>query len=147
MRVNILFDTSFLVEIDRKNPKAIELAKLLTSLDYTFWISTITVAEIMVGMNLSKNYQKSHENGTFLLSQFNWFEFNGTAAAKTSQIISDLRLDGKTIEFQDASIAASALILSAEYLITQNKNDFSQVIHLESKVFTIDELLRKLKKK
>lgn len=144
--MNILFDTSFLVEIDRKNPKAINLAKTLTLEGYSFWISTITISEIMVGINLAKNFELAKENGTYVLNQFRWIDFDSTAATKTGQIIAHLRASGKTIEFQDAAIAASGLVLGVEYLVTQNKKHFSDVSFLKEKIFTIDELLLKIKK-
>jgi predicted nucleic acid-binding protein len=142
--VNILFDTTFLVEIERKNKNAIELAKNLVDRDYHFWISTITVSEIMTGAYLRKDYEKAKERALTALNQFNWLEMNGSIALKSGEILAFLISHGRRVDYQDAVIAASAIELSVQFLVTENKKHFVDIPLLKDRVFTISELAKNM---
>ncbi|MFH2106954.1 MAG: type II toxin-antitoxin system VapC family toxin [Candidatus Micrarchaeota archaeon] len=144
--MDITFDTSFLVQIDRGNPQAIELIKKLTKEDTHLWISTITVSEIITGVYLRKDFEDAKQMANLVLGQFNWFNFNGVIAERTGEILAFLMSNKKPVCFQDAAIAATAIEAGAQYIITENKNDFLMIPSIREKVFNIKDMLEHIKK-
>lgn len=142
--MNILFDTGFLVQLDRKNPEAIELAKKLMKKDFHFAISMVTVAEIMTGVYLRKDLENAKDHALSVLAQFSWVEMNGHIADRTGEILAYLKSQNKLIDFADVAIAATALEISAQYLVTENKKDFMQIPLVREKVVSIKELKEKV---
>ena len=140
--MNIVFDTSFLIQAERKNPMAISLGKKL--IEQNFFISAITVSELMTGVYLRKDFEQARANALSLLGQFKWVDFNADIAFRTGEILAFLRSNKMFIEFQDAAIAATALEISAQYVVTENKKDFVLIPALKDKVFTMSELLVRL---
>ena len=63
--MRVLVDTSILVEIDRHNPRVVDLLKTLSEQQTELLISTTTVAEILTGPYLLKDSQKSLEKALF----------------------------------------------------------------------------------
>ncbi|MBS3067894.1 type II toxin-antitoxin system VapC family toxin [Candidatus Micrarchaeota archaeon] len=142
--MNIVFDTSFLIQAERKNPMAISLGKKLIEQNFSFFISAITVSELMTGVYLRKDFEQARANALSLLGQFKWVDFNADIAFRTGEILAFLRSNKMFIEFQDAAIAATALEISAQYVVTENKKDFVLIPALKDKVFTMSELLVRL---
>lgn len=140
--MKIVFDTTFLVELDRKNQNAIELAKHLALADSELWISTVTVSEIMTGVYLrkDKDFEKAFDNAQTVLSQFDWADVTPNIAIKTGEILAFLLSKGKPIQYQDTVIAATALDLNADYLVTENTKHFLKIPKLINKIHTLDEL-------
>lgn len=136
----LFFDTSFLIEIDQKNPKAIKLAENVVKQGHKLYISTITVSEFLTGPYLRNDTDKSLLNAKDLLNQFKWFSFEGMTANKTAELTSHLIKKGQKMEFQDIAIAATALIIGVDYIITENKAHFERI--LKDKTLTIEEALK-----
>ena len=140
--MKVLFDTTFLVEIDRKNKEAINLAKILSVQDAEMIVSTITVSEILAGTFLRKDHSKAFENARMALAQFDWKDFEGSIAMKTAELLAFQIVHGSPTSFQDTAIAATALENKADFLVTENKKHFEIFPELKNKVKTIKEALK-----
>ena len=144
--MKVVFDTSVIVEIDRKNEDAIKIIKKLIDNGDEILISTITVSEILVGPHFMKNFKEASIQAKRILSQFLWIDFNGIIAEKTAQYIAFLISENRVAEYQDAVIAATCKVKGAEYLITLNKKHFDIFPDLKNNVYTIEEFKKILKK-
>ena len=133
--MNILFDTSSLIELERDNILAERVMK--KHLNDTMLISVITLSEFHVGALLSKKPQAKLLAKAFL-AQFIWKPVSDVVAIKTAEYIVKNKKEGKRIHFQDAIIAATGQTLAVDVLITENKKDFS---YLDIPVKTILELI------
>lgn len=139
-----LFDTSFLVAIDRKNKNAIALAQKLSEKDFELWISTITVSEIMTGAYLRPDFKNAVNNARMALAQFQWKELDGGIAVKTGELLAFQIAKGSQIEYQDTAIAATAIELKADFLVSENKKHFTIFPIIENKIMTIEEANKKI---
>ena len=139
--MEILFDTSILVEIDRKNKLVIDLAKKLISENHSLIISTITVSEILTGSYLRKDFKTAVGNAKTILGQFKWIDFDASIAEKTAKFLAYLIVQDRRIEYQDVAIAATFSVIGSEFLLTLNKKDFNSMPDLEGKVFSPEEFL------
>lgn len=138
--MRILFDTSFLVEIDRNNEKVIKVMRKVNKEE--LFIATVTISEILTGSFLTQE-KKSVRKGVKVLSQFSWIELDWSIAKETGKILASRIEKGKPAEYQDSVIAASFKALNCDYLLTENKDHFN-LDFLRDKVFTPEEFLKKL---
>lgn len=142
--MRIFIDTSIIVEIERKDKKALEMMEKLDHSEVL--ISAITVAEILTGSYLTRDFKSSALEAKKILGQFIWVDFDGGVAEKTGQLLSILISAGSPVSFQDTGIAASFLSSRSDFLVTLNKKDFMKIPGLEGKVFSPAEFLDFLKK-
>ncbi len=140
--MKLFFDTSILVDVDRGEQKTLDLLKRLTEEGSEFFISTVTVSEILAGAYHTENSKKSVLEAKHILGQFNWIDFEGNIAEKTGEMIADLYEKGEPIEFQDVAIAATALSVDSDFLITQNKEHFERFSGLQNSIHTPEGFLR-----
>ncbi len=139
--MDVLFDTTALVDIDRQNEATISLAETLTRRDEKLFVSTVTVAEILTGANLHANPKHAKASAQRILGQFQWLDLDGPIAEETGQLLAYLHAEGKPIEFQDVAIAASHLAIGADRLVTSNKEHFERIPTLGDDVRSPQELL------
>ena len=142
--MKILFDTSVIVEIDRKNKPVLALVKNLISKNADLYISIVTLSEILTGCYLREDYEKSMAEAKRILSQFQWKEVDSNIAEKTAKFMSQLIKKGKPIEYPDVVIAATFDIIEGDKLLTLNKEHFNFISELKGGVFSPDELLNKI---
>lgn len=140
----MLFDTTFLVQVDRKDADAISLAKLLEPKGISAFISSITVSEIMAGALLRHDPKEAMENARMVLAQFDWKDLDGGIALKAGELLAWQINGGKRISYQDTAIAATALELGADLIVTENRNHFSVFPETKGIVVTAREALKLL---
>jgi len=145
--MKIFFDTSIIVDIDRKNKVVINLCRELRQ-EHEILISTVTVSEILTGSYLRKDYEKAVLKAKKVMGQFSWIELDGEIAEKVGQLNAYLISQGLPIEYQDIIIAASFILTNSGYFLTKNKAHFERIPALKDKLFTPEEFTeRALKKK
>ncbi len=138
----MLFDTTFLVQIDRKDADAISLAKLIEPKGISAFISSITVSEIIAGAMLRRDAKEAMENARMVLAQFDWKDLDGGIALRTGQLLAWQIKSGKRISYQDTAIAATALELGAELIVTENTRHFSVFTETKGLVVSAREALK-----
>lgn len=142
--MRVLFDTTFLVQIDRKDADAIGLARLLEPKGISAFISSITVSEIMAGALLRHDAKAAAENARMVLAQFDWKDLDGGIALKAGELLAWQIKSGKRISYQDTAIAATALELGADFIVTENRKHFSVFPETKGMVMSAREALKLL---
>lgn len=121
-----LLDTSTVIDLLRGNANVQEsvIEKGIAEIA----ISQITLAELSVGIYLSKNTETEKERISFLKNNFAILPF--TSSEEFGQIKAALYSEGQMIEDMDILIAAEA-IRHKLVLITSNEKHFSRIPKLK----------------
>lgn len=122
--MNIIFDTSFVIEGLRQNKKAWEITAQFEKSEYKLFIPSIVGFELFSGSSSGR-----HDQITAIkkyLSFFSVVDLTWNIAQKAGVIYRD----GITnLEVPDYIVAASALEIGA-YIVTLNTKHFSQIPNL-----------------
>ena len=128
----ILFDTSVIIEILRKNNKIIE--KIIELKDTPLFTTQIVVMELMYGITSNKFYLDKPDKKisrinaiSDLLTRFTILDFDRKAAIKTAEILGKLKLDGNIIDFRDGMIIGIGLSNGINSFFTLNRSHFERV--------------------
>src|SRR5208283_4507873 len=125
-------DTSIFVDGLRKEviPSSINFLELLVD-EYSGYTSSITVAELSVGAHLSKS-PGAIERILELLNIIEVIDLDSKIAIDAGKIYADLVRIGKRIELNDCFIAATALSLGINRVVTRNKKHFFCIEDIEA---------------
>ena len=125
--MNFFLDTSICVDVLReKSPqKSIELFKRFRSRDKGF-VSVISVVELSVGAFLSQKKDAIQKTDD-LLTHVTIIDLDQKIAKIGGKIHADLRTLGKEIELNDCLIAATALSLNINQIVTRNQDHFNRI--------------------
>jgi tRNA(fMet)-specific endonuclease VapC len=93
-------------------------------------ISSVTLSELMYGVQKSQHQQKNKEALEEFLSPIKILSFDADAAICYGEVRASLEKNGITIGSLDMMIAAHAKSLSA-IIVTNNVKEFSRVVHLK----------------
>lgn len=120
-------DTSIFVDCLRKDVIPASKSFLISlekgDLGYT---STITIAELSVGANLSPK-KDALEKTLALLTSVNTVDINSEIAIEGGRIYSSLVKQGDEIELNDCLIAASAKYVGIAEVVTRNTKHFGRI--------------------
>ena len=130
-----LLDTNILSELMRPQPNAQVIQWLDEQLVSTLYISSITIAEIRLGIALlakGKRQQLLAEAADAMLQDFakNRLVFDHIAAENYAVIVSYCTKSGRPISVEDAQIASIAQTNNS-VLVTRNTRDFEMIENLE----------------
>ena len=142
--MKIAVDTSIIVALERRNPSVIKLLKTMAEKAVVLIISTVTVSEILTGSYLKREPKKAVLDAKKVLAQFLWVPLDGAIAERTGKLLAYLITKGNPIDFQDVVIAASAMNVQSDYLITLNKKHFVVFPTISKIVYTPDEFLNNI---
>ncbi|MFZ4780365.1 MAG: type II toxin-antitoxin system VapC family toxin [Terrimicrobiaceae bacterium] len=126
--IRTLLDTDTFIALLRGNPRVMERVRARPT--KSIGVSMITVYELRVGVEKSREPEK---NGRFLedtLAPFAVLPFDDPASVQSAKIRSRLERKGHGIGPYDTLIAGHARALDAE-LITGNRREFSRVPDLK----------------
>ena len=99
--------------------------------EYSGYTSSITVAELSVGAHLSKS-PDALERTLELLNIVEVINLDSRIAIDAGKIYADLVRSGKRIELNDCLIAATALSLGINRVVTRNKEHFFRIENIEA---------------
>ncbi len=125
----VCLDTSFLVDLLRKNKAAQEKLKSLTDEGVTLTTTSIAACELFKGSYKSKNVAKNTKKVRELLSFLELLDLNPTACETYGKLAEDLRNKGELIGDLDVLIASISLV-HGEILITKNTKHFQKIPEL-----------------
>jgi tRNA(fMet)-specific endonuclease VapC len=124
-----MLDTHMCIYIIKRHPA--NVLKKFTVLDVgDVCISSITLAELMYGVQKSHHQQKNKTALEEFTSPLEVMPFDEEAAAHYGHIRASLEKKGLPIGSLDMMIAAHAQCLGS-ILVTNNKKEFSRVPHLK----------------
>lgn len=138
LNLKIVFDSSVLIEIERKNEEALELIEEMSSNNEELIISAVTVSEILIGAYYLGG-RESLAAAKTLLAQFRLVLLDAEVADKTAQYVAFLLRNGNSVDFKDVAISATFAVTKSDFLITQNKKHFEIIPEIGSKARTISE--------
>jgi tRNA(fMet)-specific endonuclease VapC len=124
-------DTSIFVDCLRKEGviSSINFLKRLGD-EHSGYTSSITVAELSVGAHLSKS-PDALERTLELLNIVEIIDLDSRIAKDAGKIYADLIKSGKRIELNDCLIAATALSLGINKIVTRNKKHFLRIENID----------------
>jgi tRNA(fMet)-specific endonuclease VapC len=93
-------------------------------------ISSITLSELMYGVQKSQHQQKNKAALEEFLSPIKTLPFDEDAAVCYGEVRASLEKNGMTIGSLDMMIASHAKALNA-IIVTNNTKEFSRVVHLK----------------
>lgn len=127
--MHCLLDTNICIYIIKKKPPGV-LKKLAAHAMSDVGISSITVAELVYGVEKSSLPDKNRDALDEFLSPFEIMPFDDRAAEVYGRIRTLLERKGTPIGSMDMLIAAHALSLGVT-LVTNNAKEFKRVPHLQ----------------
>lgn len=142
--MHLLFDTTVLVDVDRKREPTLRLLEHVSSGDHAMLASTVTVAEVFAGANLREDVQAAAERARRVLGQFEWVPLDGAVAERTGELLAYLTVEGEPVGFQDVAVAATHLVADADRLVTGNTDHFERLPPVADDVRTPGTLAEEL---
>jgi predicted nucleic acid-binding protein len=130
--MSLVFDTSILIELERKNPEIIKKISFLAR-DYPNYpqLSFMSYYEFIRGLkiNKDKNYKKK-------LDFINKFSILKTSK-KTAEILADLRIkyDKKGISLSLTDLFISAQVIENQLILVTKDKDFEKIDELKKIIF------------
>ena len=116
--MNLLLDTSVLIDALRARNRRREFLAELVRAGHSLFTTTLNIAEVYAGM------RPGEESGTeLLLAGLKAHDLNGSAARLGGKIKAAWQRKGRTLGLADTIIAAIA-IESGSALVTDNRRDF-----------------------
>ncbi len=124
-----MLDTNMCIYIIKKHPADV-LKKFMNIKIGDVCLSSITLAELMYGVQKSHHQQKNNMALQEFISPLDIVSFDDEAAIHYGQIRAFLEKKGSPIGPLDLMIAAHAQSLNS-ILVTNNKKEFARVPHLK----------------
>ena len=134
----VCLDTTFLIDVIHGEKKVEELEDELDNGSNKIFITSLSIAELIKGLNLKKNSifvnTKEKEKIKYFISEIDILSFDKESAIIAGEIEADLINHGEIIGVEDIMIA-SICIKNNERLITRNKKHFEKIKDLKIKSY------------
>ncbi|MEK6952260.1 MAG: type II toxin-antitoxin system VapC family toxin [Nanoarchaeota archaeon] len=121
-----LLDSDFIVGIFRNNKEAIQKIKDIEEKDINFYISSLSIHELIEGAYLSSKPKENLEVIRTFINNFFIFDFNLDCAKISGKISSDLTKKGEKIGEIDVLLSSIAMYNNLT-LITRNTKHFEKI--------------------
>jgi tRNA(fMet)-specific endonuclease VapC len=125
-------DTSIFIDCLRKEyiPSSRSFLERMGD-EYSGYTSSITAAELSIGAHLSRS-RDALEKTLELFNIVEVIDLDSRIAIDAGKIYADLIRNGKRIELNDCLIAATALSLGINRIVTRNKKHFVRIEDIEA---------------
>ncbi|MFH0836948.1 MAG: PIN domain-containing protein [Candidatus Aenigmatarchaeota archaeon] len=130
----MIVDTTFVIDIMRKDEKALFRLKQLVSRGEPQIITAPTLFELYSGIMQSNKPDVEKQKVLQMLSNLIIWHFDAESAKKSGEIDGGLCREGKKIDPIDSMIAGIA-IAKGERLLTRNIKDFSKIVELDIETY------------
>ncbi len=121
----VVLDTSFLVDILRNAPRAVELLVEIEGKEPAFLVAAPTIMELWEGALDSKVQEKEKARVDALLASVNVLHLDVRAAKRAAELDFELSAKGTPLELSDIMIAAIAMA-NGETVVTKD-SDYARV--------------------
>lgn len=122
--INYLLDTNIVIYVIKRKP--LELLEIFNQHANQLAISSVTLAELMHGVEKSQYYAKNLANVEAFAARLQVLDYGQKAAAHYGNIRATLEKQGKPISVNDLHIAAHARS-EGLILVTNNEKEFIRV--------------------
>lgn len=126
----MILDTCFIIDLLEGNEEAYEKLLELDTNDVTQIITTVSVFELIVGVERSNNVEKEKNRTTKIYEKMLIANLDHKSAVCAGEIFAQQMSKGRTLPFSDCLIAGIA-ISNNETLLTRNVKDFSRIERLK----------------
>jgi len=130
----ICLDTTFLIDLLRELPAAVDKAGELRGVRSELSTTSINAFEAYIGAIRSANSKRVAALEA-LLADLRILLLGKAEAEASASIMVDLMKDGKSIEMRDALIAGCMLTNACRSIVTRNTGDFSRIPKIEVIVY------------
>ena len=129
----MIADTSFLVDIMKSDKDAIRKADEIEKTGNTIAVTSISIFELFVGVNLSIKQEQERNKITRILNGLSTISFDEDSAREAGRIFAQKRRNGLVIDPEDSMIAGICSRRN-EILITRNIKHFQDIenVRIES---------------
>lgn len=129
----MIADTSFLVDIMKSDKDAIRKADEIEKTGNTIAVTSISIFELFVGVNLSIKQEQERNKITRILNGLSTISFDEDSAIEAGRIFAQKRRSGLVIDPEDSMIAGICSRRN-EILITRNIKHFQDIenVRIES---------------
>lgn len=128
--VELLADTTFIIDIMREDTDAVQKAKDLSDASISVLVGTPTIFELYVGVGLSVRAGEEKETVLSVLKSPPHLPLDAASASKGGSIYSQRIREGTKIDPEDAMLAGIA-VQNNEPLLTRNRRDFVGISDLK----------------
>ena len=122
----MIADTSFIIDIMKSNKEAIEKAEEIGKSGSTIAVTSISIFELFVGVELSIKKDQERNKITRILNGLSIISFDEDSAREAGRIFAQKRRNGSTIDPEDSMIAGICARRN-EILITRNIKHFKDI--------------------
>ncbi len=126
----MILDTTFIIDLMRRNESALATKERLLSSNETFRISSATVFELWSGIAASDRAGLEKAKVLAAMKGVDLIGMGRIIAEKAGEIHGSLIKEGNAIDHIDAMIAATAM-LENETVLTRNTKHFTRVTGLK----------------
>ncbi len=126
----MLADTTFIIDIMKKDLRAVEKAKSLTDASTSILVGSPTIFELCVGVGLSIRSSEEKEKVLSVIESLSHLPLDAASASKAGMIYAERIKDGTKIDPEDAMLAGIA-VQNKEPLLTRNRKDFAGIHELK----------------
>ena len=131
--LSICLDTNILIDTLRGDQETVKQIKEIETSGNILSTTTINAFELYYGAEKTENRERNKEAVRKLLKRLLIYDFTEKASEKAGEIAANLEAEGKTIEFRDILIGATALI-NESTIFTKDTNHFERIPDLKLQV-------------
>jgi len=131
--LSICLDTNILIDTLRGDQETIKQIKEIETSGNILSTTTINAFELYYGAEKTENRERNKEAVRKLLKRLLIYDFTEKASEKAGEIAANLEAEGKTIDFRDILIGATALI-NESTIFTKDINHFERIPDLKLQV-------------
>ncbi len=128
--LSICLDTNILIDTLRGDQKTVKQIKEIEASGNILSTTTINAFELYYGAEKTENRERNKEAVRKLLKRLLIYDFTEKASEKAGEIAANLEAEGKTIDYRDNLIGATALI-NESTIFTKDTNHFERIPHLK----------------
>lgn len=123
----MILDTTFLIDVLRNDPEAVQKARELEQIGTRLAVTSITVFELWRGFSALQ--QEKMEKACAMLDRLRMHNLDIPSAKQAGRVSYELERKGQEIDPEDAMIAGIALE-KREEILTRNIKHFSRISQL-----------------
>lgn len=131
--LSICLDTSILIDTLRGDEETVKRIKEIETSGNILSTTTINAFELYYGAEKTEKRERNKESVRKLLERLLIYDFTEKASERAGEIAANLEAEGKTIDFRDIFIGATALI-NESTIFTKDINHFERIPHLKLQV-------------
>ena len=126
----MLADTTFIIDIMKRDAGAIQRAKDLSDASVSILVGTPTIFELYVGVGLSVRSSEEREKVLGVLKSLPHLPLDAASASRAGMIYAQRIRERTKIDPEDAMLAGIA-IQNNEPILTRNRKDFAGISELK----------------